>query len=122
MSEKPQFNIFTAACPSRTSLDRIANKWTAIVVISLGTGRMRFGDLRTTVGGISPKVLTDTLRNLERDGLVTRHAYPEIPPRVEYELTALGHTLHTPLRALGHWAEEHIREILDAHEAYDSRH
>ncbi|WP_327748151.1 helix-turn-helix domain-containing protein [Streptomyces europaeiscabiei] len=121
MSEKPQFNIFTVTCPSRTSLERISNKWTAIVVIALGNGRMRFGDLRTTVGGISPKVLADTLRSLERDGLLTRHAYPEIPPRVEYELTALGQTLPAPLRALGHWAEEHIREVLHAREAYDSR-
>ncbi|MEV0222433.1 helix-turn-helix domain-containing protein [Streptomyces sp. NPDC050704] len=122
MPEKREFNIFTADCPSRTSLDRIANKWAAMVVVALGTGRMRFGDLRTAVGGISPKVLTDTLKNLARDGLVTRHAYPEIPPRVEYELTALGHTLHTPLRVLGHWAEEHIREVLDAREIYDNRH
>ena len=83
---------------------------------------MRFGDLRTTVGGISPKVLTDTLRSLERDGLLTRHAYPEIPPRVEYELTALGHTLHGPLRALGRWAEEHIPEVLAAREACDAIH
>ncbi|MBD9722507.1 MULTISPECIES: winged helix-turn-helix transcriptional regulator [Streptomyces] len=122
MPEKAQFNIFVAGCPSRTSLDRIAGKWRAMVVIALGTGRMRFGDLRATVGGISPKVLTDTLRSLERDGLVTRHAYPEIPPRVEYELTALGRTLGAPLRALRHWAEEHIHEVLDAREAYDSRH
>jgi DNA-binding HxlR family transcriptional regulator len=122
MSEKTEFNILTATCPSRTSLARIANKWTAMVVIALGTGRMRFGDLRTTVDGISSKVLTDTVRHLERDGLVTRHIYPEIPPRVEYELTALGHTLHAPLRALGYWAEEHIPEVLDAREAYDALH
>jgi DNA-binding HxlR family transcriptional regulator len=101
-------------------LAHIANKWTAMVVIALGTGRMRFGGLRTTVQGISPKVLTDKLRDLERDGLVTRHAYAEIPPRVEYELTALGRTLHTPLRALGGWAEEHIPEVLAARETYDT--
>jgi DNA-binding HxlR family transcriptional regulator len=71
-----------------------------MIVIVLSSGRMRFGDLRATVEGISGKVLTDTLRDLERDGLVTRHAYAEIPPRVEYELTELGHTLQTPLRAL----------------------
>ncbi len=122
MPEEREFNVFAADCPSRTSLDRIANKWTAMVVVALGTGRMRFGDLRTAVGGISPKVLTDTLKNLARDGLVTRDAYPEIPPRVEYELTALGHTLHTPLRVLEHWAEEHIRAVRDAREAYDNRH
>jgi DNA-binding HxlR family transcriptional regulator len=82
-------------------LARIAHKWTAMVVIALARVGMRFGDLRTTVDGISAKVLTETLRDLERDGLVTRHVYAEIPPRVEYELTTLGHTLHSPLKALG---------------------
>ncbi|MFF5979510.1 winged helix-turn-helix transcriptional regulator [Streptomyces olindensis] len=114
------FNVLTETCPSRTSLARIANKWTAMVVIALGTGRMRFGDVHTTVQGISAKVLTGTLRDLERDGLVARYAYPEIPPRVEYELTPLGRTLHTPLRALGSWAEEHIPEVLAARETYDA--
>lgn len=79
-----------------------------MIVIVLSAGRMRFGDLRATVEGISGKVLTDTLRDLERDGLVTRHAFAEIPPRVEYELTDLGRTLHAPLEALSRWAEEHI--------------
>ena len=84
-------------------------------------GRLRFSDLRTTVDGISGKVLTDTLRELERDGLVSRHVFAEVPPRVEYELTSLGHTLHAPLRALGDWAEEHIEEVLVAREAFDKR-
>ena len=78
----------------------------------------RFGDLRTAVDGISAKVLTETLRDLERDGLVTRQAFAEAPPRVEYELTPLGHTLHDPLRALGTWAEQHIAEVLTARETY----
>ena len=120
LDSEVHFNVLTETCPSRTSLARIANKWTAMVVIALGTGRMRFGDVRTTVQGISPKVLTETLRDLERDGLVARYAYPEIPPRVEYELTPLGRTLHTPLRALGSWAEEHIPEVLAARETYDA--
>ncbi|MER7406387.1 helix-turn-helix domain-containing protein [Streptomyces sp. NPDC000070] len=121
MSQHPAFDVLTTTCPSRTSLARIANKWTAMIVIALGPGRMRFGDLRTTVDGISAKVLTDTLRDLERDGLVARHAYAEIPPRVEYELTALGQTLHAPLRALGQWAEAHIPAVLAAREAYDAQ-
>ncbi|WP_017583322.1 winged helix-turn-helix transcriptional regulator [Nocardiopsis valliformis] len=120
MPEHPTFDILTATCPSRTSLARIANKWTAMVVIALSSGRLRFRDLRTTVDGISPKVLTDTLRDLERDGIVTRHVYAEVPPRVEYELTALGRTLHAPLQALGLWAEEHITEVLAARESYDA--
>lgn len=120
MPQHPDFNVMTATCPSRTSLARIANKWTAMVVIALSSGRMRFRDLRTTVDGISAKVLTDTLRDLERDGLVTRRAYAEVPPRVEYELTPLGRTLHMPLEALGRWAEEHIEEVLAAREEYDA--
>jgi DNA-binding HxlR family transcriptional regulator len=119
--QDPAFDVLKATCPSRTSLVRIANKWTAMIVIALSDGPMRFGDLRATVEGISGKVLTDTLRDLERDGLVTRHAYAEIPPRVEYELTELGQTLHTPLRALGHWAQAHIAEVLVNREAYDAR-
>jgi DNA-binding HxlR family transcriptional regulator len=121
MSQHPAFNVLTSTCPSRTSLARIANKWTAMVVIALSDGRMRFGDLRTVVEGISGKVLTETLRDLERDGLVARHAYAEMPPRVEYELTALGRTLHAPLRVLSRWAEEHIEEVLAARETYDAR-
>jgi DNA-binding HxlR family transcriptional regulator len=121
MAEHPEFNVLTATCPSRTSLARIANKWMAMVVSALGDGRLRFSDLRATVDGISGKVLTNTLRELERDGLVSRHVYAEIPPRVEYELTELGHTLHAPLRALGSWAEEHIEEVLTAREVFDNR-
>ncbi|TDC59910.1 transcriptional regulator [Micromonospora sp. KC207] len=121
MSQHPHLNVLTATCPSRTSLARIANKWTAMVVIVLGGGRRRFGDIRATVDGISGKVLTDTLRDLERDGLVARHAYAEVPPRVEYELTPLGHTLHEPLQALSRWAEEHIAAVLAAREEYDTR-
>ena len=121
MSQHPAFNVLTATCPSRTSLARIANKWTAMVVIALSDGTLRFGDLRTMVQGISGKVLTETLRDLERDGLVARHAYAEMPPRVEYELTDLGRTLHAPLHALSLWAEQNIETVLSAREAYDAR-
>ena len=121
VSQLPDWNVLTSTCPSRKSLARIANKWTAMIAIALGDGRLRFTALRTTVDGISGKVLTDTLRDLERDGLVERHGYAEMPPRVEYELTALGRTLHAPLLALGHWAEEHIAEVLAARETYDAR-
>ncbi|WP_232667477.1 winged helix-turn-helix transcriptional regulator [Pseudonocardia sp. TRM90224] len=121
MSQQPAWNVLVATCPSRTSLARIANKWTAMIVSVLGDGRMRFGDLRSAVEGISGKVLTDTLRDLERDGLVERRAYAEVPPRVEYELTALGRTLHGPLLVLSRWAEEHIAEVLVARQSYDAR-
>lgn len=118
----PDWSVLASTCPSRTSLARIANKWTAMAVSVLGNnGRMRFGDLRTQLDGISGKVLTETLRDLERDGLVTRHVHAEVPPRVEYELTELGFTLHEPLLALCRWAEEHIAEVLVNREVYDAR-
>ncbi|MGW6442164.1 winged helix-turn-helix transcriptional regulator [Lentzea sp. NPDC055074] len=117
----PDWSVLAATCPSRTSLARIANKWTAMAVSVLGNGRARFGDLKTRLDGISGKVLTETLRDLERDGLITRHVYAEVPPRVEYELTELGLTLHEPLLALCRWAEEHIAEVLLNRETYDAR-
>ena len=115
----PEWNVMLATCPSRTSLAKIANKWTAMIVVSLSDGPMRFGAIRDAVQGISGKVLTDTLRDLERDGILSRSAYAEIPPRVEYELTDLGRTLHEPLAALGRWAETHIEDVLQARETYD---
>ncbi|MFS8096637.1 helix-turn-helix transcriptional regulator [Lentzea alba] len=118
----PDWSVLAATCPSRTSLARIANKWTAMAVSVLGNnGLMRFGDLKAQLDGISGKVLTETLRDLERDGLVTRHVHAEVPPRVEYALTDLGFTLHVPLLALCRWAEEHIAEVLVNREAYDAR-
>lgn len=119
--EKPVWNVMLASCPSRTSLARIANKWTAMIVISLSDGPARFGHIRQAVAGISGKVLASTLRDLERDGIVTRTAYDEMPPHVEYELTALGQTLREPLTALGLWAQQHIEEVLDARDAFDDR-
>lgn len=119
--ETPVWNIMVATCPSRTSLAKIANKWTAMIVIALSKGSLRFGELREEVDGISGKVLADTLRDLERDGIVERTAYNQMPPRVEYELTTLGRSLREPLAALGRWAEEHISDVLAARDAYDER-
>lgn len=115
------WDVMVATCPSRTSLAKIANKWTAMIVIALAGGPLRFGALLEAVDGISGKVLTETLRDLERDGIVSRTMYNEMPPRVEYELTVLGQTLRRPLTALGHWAEEHIEDVLRAREDYDRR-
>lgn len=117
----PAWNVMVATCPSRTSLAKIANKWTAMIIIALSGGPLRFGELRDAVDGISGKVLADTLRDLERDGIVERTAYDEMPPRVEYELTTLGQTLHEPLTALGRWAEQHIEDVLSARDSYDNR-
>ncbi len=120
MSQNSEWTAPAAIWSTRTSLARMDNKWTALVVITLGRGGgLRFGDLRVLVDGISAKVLTETLRDLERDGLVARHAYAELPPRVVYELTELGCTLHEPIRELGDWAERHAEEVLAAREAYD---
>ena len=115
----PPWDVMVATCPSRTSLAKIANKWTAMIVIALSNGPLRFGALREAVDGISGKVLTETLRDLERDGIVSRTMYNEMPPRVEYELTPLGQTLREPLTALGRWAEKHIEDVLRAREDYD---
>lgn len=108
-------------CPMRDILDRVGDKWSALVVILLGDGKLRFSDLRRAVEGISQRMLTQTLRQLERDGLVERTVYPSVPVRVEYELTALGRTLIEPLSALANWAENHRTAILTARAAYDCR-
>lgn len=115
------WNVLSSSCPSRTSLAKIANKWTAMVVVSLGSGPLRFGELRTRVQGISPKVLTDTLRDLERDGMASRHVFPHIPPHVEYELTDLGHSLFEPLSGLVAWAECHLEEVQEHRADYDAK-
>ncbi|MFN8168266.1 MAG: helix-turn-helix domain-containing protein [Candidatus Nanopelagicales bacterium] len=108
-------------CPSRTVLDRIGDRWTVLVVGTLSHGPARFSELSRRIDGISQKMLTQTLRGLERDGLVTRTVHPEVPPRVEYELTHAGATLIEPLAALDAWARTHLEAILDARRRFDER-
>ncbi len=108
-------------CPLRDILDRVGDKWSVLVVVLLGEGTHRFSDLRRSVDGISQRMLTHTLRQLERDGLISRTVYPSVPLRVEYALTALGETLLTPLAALACWAEQHRPKVLEARAAYDVR-
>jgi DNA-binding HxlR family transcriptional regulator len=103
-------------------LNRIGDKWSVMIVGYLTRKTMRFNELRHSIGGISQRMLTLTLRNLERDGLVTRTVYPEIPPRVEYQLTDLGRTLTEPLDALWQWAAEHQDEVREARARYDGEH
>ncbi|HEX9334778.1 MAG TPA: helix-turn-helix domain-containing protein [Pseudonocardiaceae bacterium] len=111
-TETPQaWNVFDPACPTRAVLDRIGDRWTVLVVLILLSGTQRFGELRDQIRGVSPKVLTATLRALERDGLVVRHVYAEVPPRVDYTLTELGRSLETPLRAIRDWAETNMPAI-----------
>jgi DNA-binding HxlR family transcriptional regulator len=92
-------------------LERIADKWTALVIQILARGTMRYAELQRTIGGISQKMLTQTLRSLERDGLVQRKVHPVVPPKVEYSLTRLGRTLIEPLHALCRWSEKHLAEL-----------
>src|SRR5512140_4030926 len=92
-------------------LSRVGDKWTVLVVSTLGDGPKRFNELRRALGSISQRMLTLTVRSLERDGLVTRTVFPTVPPRVDYELTKLGRGLSTPVKALGQWAFEHLPEI-----------
>ncbi len=110
--EEKEVGVLRAGCESRRVLDLIADKWTTLVIYALGqNGTRRFGELNRDIEGISQKMLTQTLRRLERDGLVRRKVYPEVPPRVEYALTELGASLCEPLRALCRWAEEHLPEM-----------
>jgi DNA-binding HxlR family transcriptional regulator len=102
-------------------LARIGDKWTVLVVGELGDGPKRFNEIRRSLGSISQRMLTLTLRGLERDGLLTRTVYPTIPPRVEYELTPLGLSLLEPVNGLGLWARRHRPAIQSARDAYDAR-
>ncbi|MET8172192.1 winged helix-turn-helix transcriptional regulator [Streptomyces clavifer] len=105
----------------RAILDRICDKWTMLIVATLEQGRMRFSHLQQHIPGISQRMLTLTLRNLERDGLVSRTVYAEVPPRVEYALTPQGESLIPPALALARWAIEHNGEIQSSRDAYDAR-
>src|ERR1041384_2385205 len=103
-----------------TLLSRIGDKWTVLVVTTLGEGPRRFNELRREIPSVSQRMLTLTLRNLERDGLVSRTVTPSIPPRVDYELTELGQSLHEPLQALERWALAHVADIHEAQARYDA--
>jgi DNA-binding HxlR family transcriptional regulator len=105
----------------REVLHRVGDKWSVLVVSLLGDGAMRFSELRRSIEGVSQRMLTHTLRGLERDGLIERTVFPEIPPRVEYELTRLGKTLLEPIQGLADWAESHRTSIQDARTKFDGR-
>jgi DNA-binding HxlR family transcriptional regulator len=105
----------------RAVLDRICDKWTLLIVTTLERGHLRFTDLHRQIPGVSQRMLTLTLRNLERDGLVSRTAYAEVPPRVEYALTPTGQSLIPPALALAGWAIEHLAEIEASRAAYEDR-
>ncbi|WP_127088602.1 winged helix-turn-helix transcriptional regulator [Aquabacter cavernae] len=112
---------FNPRCPTRLLLDRIADKWTVLLLTVIAREPVRFNALRREVGGISQKVLSQTLKSLERDGLVTRTAYPTVPVTVEYALTPLGISLAATLAPLALWAATHMGEIGAAQDHFDSR-
>lgn len=106
---------------TREILDLVGDKWSVLVVVNLGAGTRRFSALRRGIDGISKRVLTATLRRLERDGVVSRTVYAEVPPRVEYALTQMGTSLIAPVTTLAMWAQEHREEVLAARQVFDAR-
>ncbi|MBA3278430.1 MAG: helix-turn-helix transcriptional regulator [Geodermatophilaceae bacterium] len=114
-------DVLDPECPTRKVLDRIGDRWTVLVVLHLLRGSQRFTRLRERVGGVAPKALTHTLRAMERDGLIHREVFAEVPPRVEYSLTDLGRTLEPLIVMITEWAEAHIGRVEQAHAEYESR-
>ncbi len=110
---KQEYDAYLAACPSRQVFDLVGNKWVGLIVSALHEGPMRHGELRTLIAGISQKMLTQSLRALEADGLVTRTVTAAVPPRVDYELTPLGQDLYAVIAPLKRWAEQHMGQILE---------
>lgn len=115
------WNVFTAGCPSRQIFERISERWTGIVLMALEDGTLRFSELKRKVEGVSQKMLTQTLRGLERDGLVRREVFPTVPVTVEYTLTALGASLLATVQQVRAWAYANIEEIDVARGEYDRR-
>ena len=133
MTTKAEYDAFIAQCPSRKLLDRLSDKWVTLVLSALGSDAphefggdcsgaprsMRYSELSRLLAGVSQKMLTQTLRSLERDGLITRTAKPTVPVTVTYELTELGRSLHVMMRGLKTWAETHMDDVLAHRETYD---
>lgn len=118
---EPTNIVETGTCRAANDmLQRIGDKWTVLVVIALARGKLRFSELRRRIEDISQRMLTLTLRNLERDGFVTRTVYATVPPKVEYELTALGRSLNEPLRAMYEWTARHGGEVGQARSRFDA--
>lgn len=132
--DKVRYNAFLAVCPSRKLLARISDKWVALVLCALGSGgapeaggdardvprALRYSELSRLLAGVSQKMLTQTLRSLERDGLLTRTVTPTVPVTVSYELTDLGLSLHQMVRGIKSWAEEHMDDVLASRAAHDA--
>jgi DNA-binding HxlR family transcriptional regulator len=122
VTDPSQHNLTHSECQRVGQvLARIGDKWTVLVINELGDGSQRFNALQRAIAGVSQRMLTLTLKNLERDGLVSRTVTPSVPPRVDYALTDLGRSMLVPVRALGQWAQGHIPEMDAARQRYDSR-
>ncbi|MEU0564506.1 helix-turn-helix domain-containing protein [Nonomuraea sp. NPDC005983] len=117
---KQAFDAYIAECPSRKLLDRLSDKWVTLLLNALSGGPLRYSDLARIIAGVSQKMLTQTLRGLERDGLVTRTVTPSVPVRVDYELTPLGESLLPLMAAIKSWAETNIGDVEAARERYDA--
>ena len=118
---KAEYDAFLAACPSRQLLDRLSDKWVTLVLVGLEQGPRRYSELSRTIAGVSQKMLTQTLRTLERDGLLTRTVTASVPVTVTYELTPLGHSLQQLMAQLKDWAELHMDQVLTARDSYDAQ-
>jgi len=117
--DRAAYSAYVAECPSRQVLDALSDKWVTLVLTALAGEPRRYSELSRTIAGVSQKMLTQTLRTLERDGLITRTITPAVPVRVDYELTSLGRTLLPVVRAIKDWSESHIAEIHAARTGYD---
>ncbi|MER6061916.1 helix-turn-helix domain-containing protein [Streptomyces sp. NPDC001792] len=117
---RADYDAFLRECPTNQLLGRLSDKWVSLVVAALATGPLRYSDLGRKIAGVSPKMLTQTLRTLERDGIISRTVTPSVPVRVDYELTSLGASLAGLLTAVKDWAETHFEEVRTAREHYDA--
>lgn len=115
------YDVYARHCPARQALDRLADKWSVLIIGRLRTGPVRFNQLRRDIDGISQKVLSQTLKKLERDGLIARQVFATVPVTVEYSLSVLGGSLAETIEALAHWAETHIEAVLAAQRCYDQQ-
>jgi DNA-binding HxlR family transcriptional regulator len=113
-------DVFDGKCPTRVVLDRVSDKWAVLILILLAAGPLRFNELRRRIDGISQKMLSQTLKSLERDGLVSRRVFATVPVTVEYSITPLGLTLHAAVDALRIWAETHLDDVVAAQARYDT--
>ena len=116
-----RFDVLSAACPTRQVINRIGDRWSLLVLYALENGTLRFQELRRTVDGVSQKMLTQTVRALERDGLITRTVYASVPPKVEYALTPLGRGLTQRIAAIREWAYDNIDDIERARRDFDTQ-